>query len=44
MNMSRGSVARNNPNGMAGGAMSVSGTGSSKVGGQIQDQRALRAS
>jgi hypothetical protein len=35
MNMSRGSAARSDPNGTAGGPTSVSGTGSSKFGGQI---------
>lgn len=35
MNMSRGSAARTDPNGTAGGPTSLSGTGSSKFGGQI---------
>jgi hypothetical protein len=35
MNMSRGSAARSDPNGTAAGPTSVSGTGSSKFGGQI---------
>ena len=35
MNMSRGTAARTDPNGTAGGPTSLSGTGSSKFGGQI---------
>lgn len=35
MNMGRGSAARSDPNGTAGGPTSLSGTGSSKFGGQI---------
>jgi hypothetical protein len=35
MNMARGTAARTDPNGTAGGPTSVSGTGTSKFGGQI---------
>lgn len=35
MNMGHGSAARSDPNGTAGGPTSLSGTGSSKFGGQI---------